>query len=223
MPSEDLEMQVDAAHLAAMDLAEELLEYCNAYRRLSSDEYLGKERLRYMVLLTMFEELSKLMLLMRDCERAVTHKDPFVRIPGFYVSGGERSLESMIKEVAKSEKLSMSVKKVLGREPNHVDFVLFKQQFSSGGGETAAAVSTAQFMDVRATGRPAPPAPEIMDMFFEAIEMNAQGAYDFLFDWARAKELEVDHVVVCRRDAGSKGMGAKTWTRRGFAPHGKED
>jgi hypothetical protein len=223
MANEDLEMRVDDAHLAALDLAAEILEYCNAYRRLSTDDYLGKERLRYLTLMTMFEEMSKLMLLMKDCERAVTHKDPFVKVTDFYAVGGERGLESIIKEVAKSELLTLSVKKILGREPNNVDFSLFKEQFAKGEVETMAAIRKAQFMDVQATKREAMPAPEVMDMFFSAIEMNAQGAFDFLFDWVRAKELDVDYRVVCIRDPQKKGMGAKTWARKEFVMHGKKE
>jgi hypothetical protein len=222
MANNDLEMRVDDAHLAALDLAAEILEYCNAYRRLSADDYLGRDRLRYLTLLTMFEEMSKLMLLMKECERSVTHKDPFVKVADFYAVGGQRGLESIIKEVAKSELLTISVKKILGREPNKVDFSLFKQEFAKGEEETMAAIRKAQFMDVQATKREAFPAPEVMDMFFEAIEMNAQGAFDFLFDWVRAKELDINYRVVCVRSADKKGMGAKTWVRKEYIMHGKE-
>jgi hypothetical protein len=222
MANADLEMRVDDAHLAALDLSAEILEYCNAYRRLSTDDYLGRERLRYLTLLTMFEEMSKLMLLLRDCERAVTHKDPFVKVTDFYVDGGQRGLESIIKEIGKSEMLFLSVKKILGREPSGVDFSLLKEQFAKGEEETMTAIRRAQFMDVQERHRGAAPAAEVLDMFFDAIETNAQGAFDFLFDWVRAKELDVEYRVVARRDPDKKGMGAKTWVRKDVLMHGKK-
>ncbi len=222
MASNDLEMRVDDAHLAALDLSAEILEYCNAYRRLSIDDYLGRERLRFLTLLTMFEEMSKLMLLLRDCERAVTHKDPFVKVTDFYVDGGARGLESIMKEIAKSEMLFLSVKKILGKEPSNVDFALLKGQFAKGEQETMSAILRAQFMDVNDRRRGEAPAPEVMDMFFDAIETNAQGTFDFLFDWVRAKELDVEYRVVARRDPDKKGMAAKTWVRKDFLMHGKK-
>lgn len=222
MESNDLEMRVDDAHLAALDLSAEILEYCNAYRHLSLDDYLGRERMRFLTLLTMFEEMSKLMLLLRDCERAVTHKDPFVKVTDFYVDGGARGLESIMKEIAKSEMLFLSVKKILGKEPSSVDFALLKEQFAKGEQETMTAIGRAQFMDVQDRRRGEMPAPEVMDMFFDAIETNAQGAFDFLFDWVRAKELDVEYRVVSRRDPDKKGLAAKTWVRKDFLMHGKK-
>src|SRR5665647_1539221 len=94
--NDDLELKVDAAHLKALELAGHVIEYVNAYKALSvQTEYAGKRRLRYANLLMGVKELGILLRLLKDCERAVTAKDPIVKVVDYYSSTGMTSAEAV--------------------------------------------------------------------------------------------------------------------------------
>ena len=192
--NDDLELKVDAAHLKALELAGHVIEYVNAYKALSfQSEYAGKRRLRYANLLLAVNELGMLMRLLKDCERAVTAKDPIVKVLGYYSTTGMTSAEAVdeiLREAGKSETLFMSVKKMLGREPSDIDFSRFKDILSRSGKDIPELTREMLFFDIddpKAEERI--PDDESMDMLLMALEMNARGAADFLSEWARAKEL----------------------------------
>jgi hypothetical protein len=61
----------DEAFQIAEDLAAHILDNSNAYHALSGqDDFPGRDRMRFMVLLVNFEEVGKLMALVRECEKA---------------------------------------------------------------------------------------------------------------------------------------------------------
>jgi hypothetical protein len=191
---DDLELKVDDAHLKALDLAGHVIEYVNAYKALSvQSEYAGKGRLRYANLLMAVNELGTLMRLLKDCERAVTARDPIVKVVDYYSSNGMTSAEAVdeiLREAGKSELLFQSVKKMLGREPSEIDFSRFKDILSRSGKDIPGLAKEMLFFDIddpHAGDRI--PDDESMDMLLMAVEMNARGAADFLSEWARAKEL----------------------------------
>jgi hypothetical protein len=191
---DDLELKVDDAHLKALELASHVIEYVNAYKALSvQSEYSGKERLRYANLLMAVNELGMLMRLMKDCERAVTAKDPFVKVPDYYSTTGmssKEAVEEILREAGKSEALFMSVKKMLGREPSDIDFSRFKDILSRSGKDIPGLAREMFFFDIDDTSMEGKiPDDESMDMLLMAVEMNARGAADFLSEWAYAKEL----------------------------------
>jgi hypothetical protein len=191
---DDLELKVDAAHLKALELAGHVIEYVNSYKALSvQSEYAGKRRLRYAHLLMAVNELGMLLRLLKDCERAVTAKDPTVKVIGYYSSTGMTSadaVDEILREAGKSEMLFQSVKKMLGREPSDIDFSRFKDILSRSGKDIPGLAREMLFFDIddpKIEGRI--PDDESMDMLLLAVEMNARGAADFLSEWARAKEL----------------------------------
>jgi hypothetical protein len=195
--NDDLELKVDAAHLKALELAGHVIEYVNAYKALSvQSEYAGKGRLRYANLLMAVNELGMLMRVLKDCERAVTAKDPMVKVVGYYSSTGMTSAEAVdeiLREAGKSELLFQSIKKMLGREPSDIDFSRFKDILSRSGKDGKDIPELAHEMlffdidDPKVEARI--PDDESMDMLLMAVEVNARGAADFLSEWARAKEL----------------------------------
>ena len=191
---DDLELKVDEAHLKALELAGHVIEYVNAYKALSvQSEYAGKRRLRYANLLMAVSELGMLMRLLKDCERAVTAKDPYVKVLGHYSSTGMTSTEAVdeiLREAGKSEMLFQSVKKMLGREPSDIDFSRFKDILSRSGMDIPGLAHEMFFFDIDSTEvEEKIPDDVSMDMLLMAVEMNARGAADFLSEWARAKEL----------------------------------
>lgn len=192
--NDDLELKVDDAHLKALELAGHVIEYVNAYKALSfQSEYAGRRRLRYANLLMAVSELGMLMRLLKDCERAVTAKDPYVRVLGYYSSSGMSSSEAVdeiLREAGKSEMLFQSVKKMLGREPSEIDFSRFKDTLSRSGMDIPGLAHEMFFFDIDDTNiEDKVPDDVSMDMLLMAVEMNARGAADFLSEWARAKEL----------------------------------
>ncbi len=191
---DDLELKVDTAHLKALELAGHVIEYVNAYKALSvQTEYAGKRRLRYANLLMGVSELGTLMRLLKDCERAVTARDPMVKVVDYYSSTGMTSAEAVdeiLREAGKSEALFQSVKKMLGREPSDIDFSRFKDILSRSGKDIPGLVREMLFFDIDDPNvEERIPDDESMDMLLMAVEMNARGAADFLSEWARAKEL----------------------------------
>jgi hypothetical protein len=192
--NDDLELKVDAAHLKALELAGHVIEYVNAYKALSvQSEYAGKRRLRYANLLMAVNELGVLMRMLKDCERAVTAKDPIVRVIGYYSSTGMTSTEAVdeiLREAGKSEMLFQSIKKMLGREPSDIDFSRFRDILSRSGKDIPELAREMLFFDIddpKVEERI--PDDDSMDMLLMAVEMNARGAADFLSEWVRAKEL----------------------------------
>ena len=192
--NDDLELKVDAAHLKALELAGHVIEYVNAYKALSyQSEYAGRGRLRYANLLMAVNELGMLMRLMKDCERAVTARDPIVKVVGYYSDCGMTStdaVDEILREAGKSETLFLSVKKMLGREPSDIDFNRFRDILSRSGKDIPGLVREMLFYDIDDLDlEQMIPDDESMDMLLMAVEVNARGAADFLSEWARAKEL----------------------------------
>ncbi len=191
---DDLELKVDAAHLKALELAGHVIEYVNAYKALSAQSvYAGRRRLRYANLLMAVSELGMLMRLLKDCERAVTAKDPIVKVLGYYSSTGMTSTEAVdeiLREAGKSEILFLSVKKMLGREPSDIDFSRFKDILSRSGKDIPELAREMFYFDIDDPNvEDRIPDDESIDMLLMAVETNARGAADFLSEWARAKEL----------------------------------
>lgn len=191
----DLELPVDEAHLTALDLSTHILEYANSFRILSAGkDYVGRRRLRYATLLLMFDEVGKLMEIMKDCERAVTMKDPFVKVPGFYSKvKDDGAFENILKELGKSETLFLLFKRIMGKAPSNLDFETFKSEMSKGAGQLDAKIDTMLRFDVRnrTDGSDGIPDDKVVDMYFEATVLNAEGAREFIYEWARAKELDL--------------------------------
>jgi hypothetical protein len=214
MSKQDLELPVDEAHLTALDLSTHILEYANSFRMLSANrDFAGRRRLRYATLLLMFDEIGKLMEIMKDCERAVTMKDPYVKVPGFYSDvKGEKSFENIVKELDKSEMLSVLFKRVMGKSPSNVDFETFKAEIVKGSGELDARTKAVLHYDIRTRtdGSAIIPDDKVVDMYFEAIVMNAEGAQEFIYEWARAKELDIGHKLVPIKTDVS-GVTVKLW------------
>jgi hypothetical protein len=214
MSDEDLILSTDDAHITALELSAHILEYANAFRLISSQNgFIGRRRVRYGTLLLMMDEMGKLM---EDCERAVTMKDPYVKVENFFVNASrdEKALTDIVKEIGKSETLIILFQRVMGRSPSNVDFEKFKMQFSQGSSELEQQIRTNQFYDIRNRTDHAEVVPDdqIIDMFFEAVVMNVEGATEFLQQWAGAKELDVLYRLRPIKVQSGKGQ-IKLWTK----------
>jgi hypothetical protein len=217
MSDEDLILSTDDAHITALELSTHILEYANVFRLISSQNgFIGRRRVRYGTLLLMMDEMGKLMEIMKDCERAVTMKDPYVKIEKFFVnaSRNEKALTDIVKEIGKSETLIILFQRVMGRSPSNVDFEKFKMQFSQGSSELEEQIRTNQFYDIRNRTDHVEVVPEdqTIDMFFEAVVMNVEGATEFLQQWAGAKELDVLFRLRAIKIQSGNGQ-IKLWTK----------
>ncbi|QLH74059.1 MAG: hypothetical protein HPY73_00385 [Methanomassiliicoccales archaeon] len=224
MTENDLELLVDDAHLTALDLSTHILEHANAFRLLSfNPDYLGRRRLRYMILLIMFDEVGKLMEIMKDCERAVTAKDPYVRVRGFFSSNKKgEAFENILKELSKSEMLYALFKRVMGRPPSNVDFEMFKEELIKGSEHLDSQLRAMMYYDIRgrSDGSSMIPEDKVVDMLFEAIVMNVEGAREFIHEWARAKELDLTYIL--RPIKVETCPGIKLWTKEGLQASQKD-
>ena len=102
----------DAAFQMAEDLAAHILENSNTYHALAGqDDYPGRDRLRFAVLLVMFEEMGKLMALVQQCERAAKADSLNVRVEDFHnhCLNGRKATAQILEELRTAEKASLTL------------------------------------------------------------------------------------------------------------------
>ena len=100
----------DEAFQLAEDLAAHILESSNAYHALSGqDDFPGRDRMRFVILLVQFEEVGKLMALVRECEKAAKADYINVRIEDFHdpCLNGRRAVAQILEELRTVEQASM--------------------------------------------------------------------------------------------------------------------
>ncbi|MCX6650759.1 MAG: hypothetical protein NT131_03765 [Methanomassiliicoccales archaeon] len=199
--SNDLDLEINDAHLKMLDMSVHLLGYLNAYRAISElPDYLGRKRMRYSLLLVMLDELASLMELMNECQRGITEHMEHVHIEGFHsLERRQEGVERVLDEIGKSELLFIKVKKNLGREPSAIDFAVFKDLFRRSGGNLYPMVEKVLRYDWKKGNDESDiPDEEQLDMLFMAVELNVRGAAEFAYQWAAANELELNFRLETR-------------------------
>ena len=112
---------------------------------------------------------------------------------GAYRCSIQKAMDNILRELGKSETLFILFKKVMGKAPSNMDFETFKQQFQKGEEELDTMLRHALLYDIRNRSSHEEDIPEegVLDMYFEATVLNAEAAREFIFEWARAKELDI--------------------------------
>ena len=91
-------------------LSHHILESSNAFHILSIRDFPGQSRVRFGILLTMFEELGKLLVLVQECEKAAKADYMSVRIDDFndHELHGKRAVAQVLEELRTVELASAS-------------------------------------------------------------------------------------------------------------------
>jgi hypothetical protein len=175
----------DEAFQLAEDLAAHILDNSNAYHALSGqDDFPGKDRMRFTVLLVMFEEVGKLMALVRDCEKAAKADYINVRVEDFHDQclNGRKAAAQILEELRTVEQASLALGRKdikVSEEPAFVkeDFCSLKDRLLYL--EADSKKRNTSFI----------PSGEQMDRYAEIIERNTLAASEYIHDLGRALGL----------------------------------
>ncbi len=175
----------DAAFQMAEDLAAHILENSNTYHVLAGQaEYPGRDRLRFAVLLVMFEEMGKLMALVQQCEKAAKADYLNVRVEDFHnhCLNGRKATAQILEELRTAEKASLTLGRkdiTLSEEPAFVmeDFCSLQERLLYMGAEKQE--RSLDFI----------PPGALMDRYATIIERNTLAAGDYIHDLGRALGL----------------------------------
>jgi hypothetical protein len=175
----------DAAFQMAEELAAHILENSNNYHALAGQaEYPGRDRLRFAVLLVMFEEMGKLMALVQQCEKAAKADYLNVRVEDFHnhCLNGRKATAQIMEELRTAEMASLTLGRkdiTLSEEPAFVneDFCSLQQRLLYMGGETQE--RTQDFI----------PPGALMDRYATIIERNTLAAGEYIHDLGKALGL----------------------------------
>lgn len=175
----------DEAFQMAEDLAAHILDNSNAYHALSGqDDFPGRDRMRFMVLLTLFEEVGKLMTLVRECERAAKADYINVRVEDFHdhCLNGRKAVAQILEELRTVEQASLA----LGRKNVQIseEPAFVKEDFCSLQGRLLYLDADSKKRDLSFI-----PPVELMDRYAEIIERNTLAASEYIHDLGRALGL----------------------------------
>ncbi len=187
----------DAAFQMAEDLAAHILESSNTYHALAGqEEYPGRDRLRFAVLLAMFEEMGKLMYLVQQCEKAAKADYLNVTVENFrdHCLNGRKATAQILEELRTAENAALALGRkdiTLSEEPAFVkeDFCSLQERLLYMTGETREKLD---FI----------PPGALMDRYASIIERNTLAAGDYIHDLGRALGLWVQLGLKARKKEG---------------------
>lgn len=183
----------------AEELAAHILDNANVYHALAGqEEFPGRDRIRFTMLLAMFEEMGKLMALVQDCEKAAKADYVNVRVEDFHdhCLNGRKAAGQILEELRTVEKASLSLgRKGAGKvteEPAFLaeDFCSLQERLLYYDADPAK--RDLQFI---------PPA-ELMDRYAAIIERNALAAADYIRDLGKAIGMVLSLNRTPRRKEG---------------------
>lgn len=175
----------DEAFKLAEDLAAHILDNSNAYHALAGqDDFPGRDRVRFMVLLVLFEEAGKLMHLVRECEKAAKADYVNVRIEDYHnhCLNGRKAVAQFLEELRTVEQASLT----LGRKDIKVseEPAFVKEDFCSLQERLLYLEADKKKRDLSFI-----PSGEQMDRYAEIIERNTLAASEYIHDLGRALGL----------------------------------
>ncbi|NLI73231.1 MAG: hypothetical protein GX369_00450 [Euryarchaeota archaeon] len=174
----------DEAFQSAVDLARHILENANSYHTLSSEDFPGRDRVRFAILILMLEEAGKLINMVRECERSAKADYLSVRIEDYNDNclNGRRALGQILEELRIMDKAFEALGKGEGErmpEPAFIkeDFCTLKERLL--------------YMALDRSKRDLSfiPPGDLMDRLAGTIERNALAAGDYIHDLGRALGL----------------------------------
>lgn len=175
----------DDAFRMAEELAGHLLDNANVYHALAGqDEFPGRDRMRFMTLLVMFDEMGKLMSLVQLCEKAAKADYLNVRVEDFHQHclNGRRAAAQILEELRTVEKATMS----LGRKDVKVteepaflreDYCTLQERLLYFMQSSSEAISGLI------------PSGTEMDLYAAIIERNVLAAGEYIHDLGKALGL----------------------------------
>jgi len=175
----------DEAFKLAEDLAAHILDNSNAYHALAGqDDFPGRDRMRFMVLIALFEEVGKLMSLVRECERAAKADYVNVRVENYHdhCLNGRKAVAQILEELKTVEQASLT----LGRKDIKVseEPAFVKEDFCSLKERLLYLEADSKKRDLSFV-----PSGEQMDRYAEIIERNTLAASEYIHDLGRALGL----------------------------------
>lgn len=187
----------DEAFESAIDLAQHILENANAYHALASEDFPGRDRMRFAVLLVMLEEAGKLYNMVRECEKAAKSDYLSVRVENYYDNclNGRRALAQILEELRVIDKAGQVLGgKEAGQLPGpdflREDFCTLKERLL--------------YMPLDRSARDLSfiPSGELMDRLAGAVEHNALAAGEYLHDLGKALGLWITLELKPRKGEG---------------------
>lgn len=175
----------DEAFQLAEDLAAHILDNSNAYHALAGqDDFPGRDRMRFAVLLALFEEVGKLMYLVRECEKAAKADYINVRVEDFHdhCLNGRKAVAQILEELRTVEQASLS----LGRKNIKVseEPAFVREDFCSLRDRLVYLEADSKRRNMAFI-----PPGEQMDRYAEIIERNTLAASEYIHDLGRALGL----------------------------------
>lgn len=175
----------DEAFQMAEDLAAHILENSNSYHALAGQtDYPGRDRMRFAILLIMFEEMGKLMALVQQCEKAAKADYLNARVEDFHdhCLNGRRAAAQILEELRTVEKASLT----LGRKDMAIseEPAFLREEFCSLQERLLYMSTEKKDRDLAFV-----PDGEIMDRYVFIIERNTLAAGDYIHDLGKALGL----------------------------------
>ncbi|WP_019177217.1 hypothetical protein [Methanomassiliicoccus luminyensis] len=187
----------DVAFQTAEDLAAHILENANSYHVLGeADRYSGQDRMRFAILLAMFEEMGKLMDLVRECEKAAKADYESVRVEDFHdhCLKGRRAVAQIMEEIRTVEKASLNLGKKMELKMTEEPAFL-REEFCT------LPDRVIHFeLDRNGRGLDFIPSPELMDRLAAVVERNALAAGEYIHDLGKALGLWLDLGLKRKKD-----------------------
>lgn len=187
----------DEAFQSAVDLARHILENANSYHALAAEDFPGRDRMRFAVLLVMLEEAGKMLNMVRECERAAKADYLNVRIEDYNDNclNGRRALGQILEELRIMDKAFEALGKgEVERMPEPAflreDFCTLKERVL--------------YLPLDRSKRDTSfiPSGELMDRLAGTIERNAVAAGSYLHDLGRALGLWITLDLEPRKEGG---------------------
>ncbi len=180
-------MSRDDAFAAAIDLSSFVLEYANAYHSIAGEEeFMGKKRIQFAILLLMLDGMGKLLRLVQECERAAKADYENVQVKDFEdrCLNAEFAAKEIANEVAEAQKAFQQLRKEQEGKRTGVEMLSRNVDFC------ALMESMLFFQGKRSEEFLSHiPSEETMDIYASVIERNSLGAADYIHELAKALGL----------------------------------
>ena len=174
----------DDAFQSALDLAGHILENANSYHALASDDYPGRDRMRFAILLVILEESGKLLNMVKECEKAAKADYLSVRIENYddHCLNGRKAIGQILEELRVMDKAFEALGKGKVEPTPEPDFL--REDFCT-------LKDRVLYMPLDRSKRDLSfiPSGELMDRLAAVAERNALAAGDYLHDLGTALGL----------------------------------
>ena len=187
----------DDAFRSAIDLASHILENANSYHALAADEFPGRDRMRFAILLVMLEEAGKMLNMVKECEKAAKADYLNVRIEDYNDNclNGRKALGQILEELRIMDKAFEALGK--GQVEKMPEPAFLREDFCTLKERVLYLPLDRSTRDLSFM-----PSGDLMDRLAGTIERNAMAAGDYLHDLGRALGLWITLDMKPRKGDG---------------------